>query len=262
MSKAWLLSDPRLDRFSIAAELRAAHSNGRLDLHYQPLVDSDDLSLVAYESLIHWSHPVRGLIAPCRFIPIAEQNGLIHDLGEWVLRRACRDVALLGSRYVGVNVSAVQLQRTDLAATFARIFEEEAVEPVQITIEVTETVPLRDGTELRNLQALRDLGCYLAIDDFGTGHASFDYLDRFPFNVLKIDKSFIAQLGRSSADETFVELLCKLGHRRNIVVVAEGVETEEQLRLLRDMGCSRVQGYLLGRPAPVGVWAAKDRAPR
>ena len=114
---------------------------------------------------------------------------------------------------------------------------------------------LHDGTERRNLDALRDLGCYLAIDDFGTGHANFHYVEKFPFNVLKIDKTYISGLGRSAADDAFVGSLCELGRRRNIVVVAEGIETEEQFGLLREMGCPRVQGFLLGRPAPIDVWA-------
>ena len=214
------------------------------------------------KSLARWPHPLRGMVPPLQFIPIAEQNGLIHDLGLWVLRRACRDLAALGARYVGVNVSGVQLRHAEFAANFARIVAEEGIEPVQVTVEITESVALRDdGPERRNLHALRDMGCYVAVDDFGTGYASFDYIERFPFNVLKIDKSFVAGLGGSPAAEAAVASLCDLALRRAMVTVAEGVETEAQLVLLRRLGCSRVQGYLLGKPAPVEAWAAASNVP-
>jgi EAL domain-containing protein (putative c-di-GMP-specific phosphodiesterase class I) len=257
------MSSPDLDQPPTGRELRAALVAGTLAVHYQPIRGADHLELVAYESLARWPHPSRGMVPPLQFIAIAEQNGLIHDLGLWVLRRACGDLPALGARYVGVNVSGVQLRQAEFAANFARTVAEQGTEPVQVTVEITESVALRDdGPERRNLYALRDMGCYVAVDDFGTGYASLDYLDRFPFNVLKIDKSFVAGLGGSPAAEAAVASLCELGVSRGMVIVAEGVETEMQLGCLRRLGCSRVQGYLLGKPAPVDAWAAAAAAPR
>ena len=249
------MRDPVIPTTSLMSELRLACEGSKLQLHYQPIRDALDLCLVAFESLIRWPHPIRGMVPPSEFIPQAEQSALIHDLGAWVLRQACRDLPSLGTRFVGVNVSAAQLRRVDFAKRYARIVREEGIEIGQVTIEITETLALHDNeTERRNLKALRDLGCWLAIDDCGTGHASADYLDKFPFNALKIDRTFVRELGRSDAAFAAVADLCDLGRRRDVVIIAEGVETPEQLDLLRQAGCPRVQGFLLGRPAPVDSW--------
>ena len=234
-----------------ADEMRDALRRDAFVLHYQPIFGSDDLDLVAYESLVRWQHPVRGMVPPQQFIAAAEHNGLIDDIGLWVLRRACRDLARLDARYIGVNVSPVQLQAPDFASRFTRVIAEERVDSRQVTVEITESVPLHDGgTERSNLEAVRAGGSYLAIDDFGTGFASLDYLEKFPFNVLKIDKSLINDITTSSTSREAVARICEIARKREIVVVAEGVETRTQLRVLRDLGCSRIQGYLLGRPAP------------
>ncbi len=249
-----------LGELRIEEELGVALRAGELDLHYQPIRATDDLALVAYEALIRWQHPVRGMVAPSGLIPVAERTPLIHDLGLRVVRRACRDLAALGTRYVGMNVSAAQLGRADFAPRFARVLARQSVDPAQVTVEITETVALRadGGTQRRNLHALRDLGSWLAIDDFGAGYARLDHLDELPFNCLKIDKTLVAALGASREAFRFVVSLCDLGRRKNVVVVAEGVETEEQFALLRQAGCSRAQGYLPGRPAPVGIRADHD----
>ena len=234
-----------------ADELRDALRRDAFVLHYQPIFGSDDLDLVAYESLVRWRHPVRGMVPPQQFIAAAEHNGLIDDIGLWVLRRACRELARLNARYVGVNVSPMQLQSADFASRFDRIITEERVARRQVTVEITESVPLHDGgTERRNLEAIRAGGSYLAIDDFGTGFASFDYLEKFPFNVLKVDKSFVNDIATSPSSRDAVARICAIARERDIVVVAEGVETRGQLQVLRDLGCHRLQGYLLGRPAP------------
>ena len=243
------------DESAIDGELAAALGADQFGLHYQPIRDVADLSLVAYEALIRWPHPVRGMVPPSRFIPVAERSAMIHDLGVWVVGRACRDAEALRARYIGVNVSAVQLQRGDFASRFAAAARDTGVEAARITVEITETVPLQQGrVESRNLQALRDLGCWLAVDDFGAGHASLAYLDRFPFNVLKIDKALVGTLGKARSVFGTIARLCDVALRRNIVVVAEGVETERQLELVRKAGCTRAQGYLLGRPAPLAAW--------
>ncbi len=235
-----------------AEELRDALRLDAFVLYYQPIFGSDDLDLIAYESLVRWRHPVRGMVPPQQFIAAAENNGLIDDIGLWVLRRACRDLKQLSARYVGVNVSPVQLRATDFAARFTRVIAEEGMANRQVTVEITESVPLYDeGRERHNLEEIRAGGSYLAIDDFGTGFASFDYLEKFPFNVLKIDKSFVNDITTSSRSRNAVDRICAIARERDIVVVAEGVETREQLDVLRDLGCPRVQGFLLGRPAPI-----------
>ena len=233
-------------------EIRVALWSDNFVLHYQPICDATSREVIAYESLIRWTQPVHGGIPPNDFIPATEATGLIHELGLRVGRRACRDVNLLQSRYVGVNVSAVQLRSEAFATNFARTLEEADVEPTRITVEITESVALEEGgVERRNLDAIRKLGCYLAIDDFGTGFASYKYIQKFPFNVLKIDKSFVNGIARSTMSRNDVAEICKIGRRHDMVIVAEGVETQEPLDTLRDIGCSRAQGYLLGRPAPL-----------
>lgn len=240
--------------------LREALRQSRLDLHYQPIFDIDGRTLIAFESLLRWRSPGGESISPAEFIPIAERGDLIHALGAWVLRRACDDVGSLGSRYVGVNVSAAEIRRRDFALGFAAILAEKNVDAAQITIEITETVPLHDGgTELANLHALRSFGCWVAMDDFGAGHAKLESLRRFPFNVVKIDKSYIGPLAASQSARSLVRAICEYARTRDIVVVAEGVETEDQLRLLKEAGCTRVQGNLLGRPAPASVWSGSHR---
>ena len=245
------LPSPDLRWYPSADELRDALRRDAFVLHYQPICGSDNLDLVAYESLVRWRHPIRGMVPPQQFIAAAEHNGLIDDIGLWVLRRACRDLAQLDARYVGVNVSPKQLQSAEFASRFDCVIAEERVARRQVTIEITEGVPLHDGgTERRNLEAIRAGGSYLAIDDFGTGFASFDYLEKFPFNVLKVDKSFVDNITTSPSSRDAVAQICAIARERAIVVVAEGVETWGQLHVLRDLGCPRVQGYLLGRPAP------------
>ena len=233
-------------------EIRAALRGDNFVLHYQPICDAMSREVIAYESLVRWAHPLHGMIPPNDFIPATETTGLIHELGLWVVRRACRDVGMLQSRYVGVNVSAVQLRSEAFATDFASTIEKAGVEPMRITVEITESVALEEGgIERRNLDAIRRLGCYLAIDDFGTGFASYNYIEKFPFNVLKIDKSFVRDVAKSSVSRDDVATICEIGRRHGMVIVAEGVETQEQLDILRDIGCSRAQGYLLGRPAPL-----------
>ena len=240
---AWSLMEP---------EILYALESEAFDLHYQPICDVETLAIVAYESLARWNHPIHGVISPEQFIPTAECSGLIHDLGFWILRRACIDLNALDVRHVNVNISPVQLQCAAFAARFARIIRSEAIEPTSITVEITEGVALHNnGIERRNLEMIRDLGCYLAIDDFGTGYASYDYVEKFPFNVLKIDKSLIKNIGRSKADAEIIEAIYEFGRLREMVIVAEGLETLQQLDMLRRLGCARVQGYLLGRPAAI-----------
>ena len=245
-----MLTDVRHKRL-IERELRAAILLDELELHYQPVYRADK-TLAGHEALVRWQHKVRGTIPPSDFIHIAEESDLISRLGEWVLRRACQDIEALGAPRVSINVSAAQLRRADFADRFAAIIAEEGVEGSRLTVEITETVPLKaNAIEERNLQALREMGIRVAIDDFGAGHASLEYLKKFSFDVIKIDRSYVANLAESPVDNVLIAAICEVGRVSGIEIVAEGVETEEQFQLLCAAGCTLYQGYLLGRPAPL-----------
>jgi len=245
-----MLADERHKRF-VERELRAAILLNELELYYQPIFAADGRTLKSHESLVRWQHKVRGTIMPGDFIDIAEQSDLIDKLGDWVLRRACLDVAALGTA-VGVNVSAAQLRRTDIVDRFAAILKETGVEGHRIIVEVTETVPLKAGaTELENLKAMRALGVRVAIDDFGAGYASLEYLRGFAFDIIKIDRIYVSNVTHSRVDALIVGAVCDIARSLGVEVVAEGVETVEQLEALRVAGCTELQGYLLGRPEPL-----------
>ncbi|MHB1103070.1 MAG: putative bifunctional diguanylate cyclase/phosphodiesterase [Devosia sp.] len=245
-----MLADERHKRF-VERELRAAILLNELELHYQPIFAADGKTLKSHESLVRWQHKVRGTIMPGEFIAIAEQSDLIDKLGDWVLRRACLDLPALGTA-VGVNVSAAQLRRGDIVERFAAIFRETGVEGSQIIVEVTETVPLKAGAiEFENLKALRALGVRVAIDDFGAGYASLEYLRGFAFDIIKIDRIYVSNLTQSRVDALIVGAICDIARSLGVEVVAEGVETPEQLKALQRAGCTALQGFLLGRPEPL-----------
>ncbi len=242
-----MLGDERHRRF-VERELRAALLMEELELHYQPVFGAD-LAIRSHEALVRWRHQVRGMIPPVQFIPIAEESDLIGKLGEWVLRRACNDLPALGGLPVAVNVSPVQLRHADFAHSFAAILTETGTDPRLIIVEVTETVPLNAGDiEMANLAALRKLGVRIAIDDFGAGHASLQYLRGFSFDIIKIDRSYVANMGSSRIDGMIVSAVCDIARALPVEVVAEGIETQEQFMQLRQAGCTGFQGYLLGRP--------------
>lgn len=244
-----MLGDERHRRF-VQRELRAALMLNELELHYQPVFDGD-LIVRSHEALIRWRHKVRGIMSPAQFIAIAEESDLIDKVGDWVLRRACQDLPRLGTP-VAVNVSPAQLRHADFAPRFAALLAETGTDPASIIVEITETVPLQaQGIELANVDALRALGVRIAIDDFGAGHASLQYLRGFAFDIIKIDRTYVSSLGTSRIDAIIVAAICDIARSLPVEVVAEGVETEEQFRLLRQAGCTRYQGFLLGRPLPL-----------
>jgi diguanylate cyclase (GGDEF)-like protein len=246
-----MLVDLRQRRF-IERELRAGILMNELELHYQPILSLDGTRLRACEALVRWNHPVRGQIPPAQFVPIAEQSELIDRLGDWVLRRVCRDLPDIEAPVVSINVSPAQLRRPDFAERFATTLAAAHVDGTRLMVEITETVPLLAGTvETRNLDRLRALGVAIAIDDFGSGHASLEYLKKYPFDTIKIDRAYTANLATSRVDAVLVAAICEVGRSLGLRIVAEGVETEEQLVLLRAIGCTDVQGYLFGRPAPL-----------
>ena len=244
-----LLGDERHRRF-VERELRAALLLDELELHYQP-VFAADMSIKSHEALVRWRHKVRGMIPPGQFIAIAEESDLIDKVGEWVLRRACVDLPNLGTP-VAVNVSPAQLRHADFAPRFAAVLAETGTDPTRIIAEITETVPLQaKGIELANVDALRALGVRIAIDDFGAGHASLQYLRGFAFDIIKIDRTYVSNLGSNRIDAIIVSAICDIARSLPVEVVAEGIETQEQLTLLRLAGCTGFQGYLLGRPQPL-----------
>lgn len=237
-------------------ELHAAVSRGELVLHYQPRVELSRRGFVAVEALVRWQHPRRGMIGPAEFIPLAEETGLIHPIGEWVLREACRQQRQWRERgfvpgSIAVNLSAQQFRTPELAGTVRRIIEDAGVDPRTIEIEITESTLMHDGGHaLSTLQALAALGVRISIDDFGTGYSSLSYLRRFPVHLLKIDRSFVRDLPASADDATIVRAISGLAASLGLRVVAEGVETEDQLHFLQGIGCDEGQGFLFAPPMP------------
>lgn len=235
----------------IERELRAAIMLDELELHYQPMTDVSG-EIFSVEALIRWRHPVRGLMAPDGFIPIAEQSTLIDRLGEWVLRRACRDAAALPGRRIGINVSGAQLKREAFLDMVVAVLGETGCTAARFTFEITESVALgASAGVLQRLKALQEMGAHIALDDFGTGHFGFNSLSLLPIDAIKIDQSYIQAMAADETAGILVAAIGSIGRSRSIAVVAEGIETEEQLILARTAGCTIFQGYLLGRPVPL-----------
>ncbi|AZN72818.1 bifunctional diguanylate cyclase/phosphodiesterase [Georhizobium profundi] len=245
-----MLQDRRRVRY-LQRELRAAIYLDHLELHYQPVVDAQK-QVKGFEALVRWRHPVRGLIPPIEFIPVAESSTLIDLLGEWVFTRACQDLARLGHLNVSINVSGEQLKRDNLVAMTERVLQQTGCAPQRIVYEITETAAT-DATPdvLRRLNKLRAMGIRLALDDFGTGHCGFNYLKTLPIDVIKIDRSYISNLGKDRLAQVLVSALTEVGRIQGISVVAEGVETDEDFQLAKAAGCDRFQGYAIARPQPL-----------
>jgi diguanylate cyclase (GGDEF)-like protein len=240
------------ERYKLEQDLRRAIGAGEFEVHYQPICSIETGRKISMEALVRWRHPVHGLIPPDRFIPLAEETGLIHSLGELVLRQACAEAVNWPSdTKVAVNLSPTQFQSPDLAGHVAAILADSGLQAHRLELEITETVLLqRSNDNLRTLQELRALGISIALDDFGTGYSSLSYLRLFRFDMIKIDRSFVSEMAQMEASAAIVCAVANLGRSLDIITVAEGVETEEQLALLRAAGCTQAQGYLLGRPIP------------
>jgi len=244
-------------RLTVTNELRHALDADELVLHYQPIVSLQDRAVTGLEALVRWSHPRRGMLPPSEFIPVAEESGQIGRLGEWVLRRACRDLhhwaALLGDRVplVSVNLAPEQFREPDLLERIARILREEQVDPRRLALEITETTVMREPERARKvLQELRTQGMRVAIDDFGTGHSSLSYLKDLPVDSLKIDRSFVRDLPADTGAAAIVRSVMAMAGELGLTVIAEGIETGEQLDFLRGSGCRHGQGFLFARPGP------------
>ena len=239
---------------ALKTRLRHAEGNGELRVVYQPQVDTASEDIVGMEALLRWEHPELGMISPAVFIPLAEETGLIVSIGEWVMRTACRQAQEWQLRYglrlrLGVNLSAVQLMEPQLLDTVVRALQDTGLDPSLLELEITESISIKAAPNLvENLQALHKLGCHVAIDDFGTGAASLDYLRRLPADRIKIDQSFVRNIGVDPDDEAIVRATIEMAHRLNRAVVAEGVEIEQHLQFLRTHHCDELQGYLFCRP--------------
>jgi diguanylate cyclase (GGDEF)-like protein len=232
-------------------DLRKALANEEFELFYQPLVNLKSGRIATCEALLRWNHPVRGAIPPDRFVPVAETSGLMKPLGEWVLRRALSDARRWPGLFVSVNLSPVQVRDAELVDLVGELLAANRLPPERVVIEVTEGVLIDKPDEARaRLDALRGLGVKLALDDFGTGYSSLGYLQRFRFDKLKIDRSFVAPLGRRADSQAMLQAIVALGRALDLGLLAEGVETEEQRVLLRLAGCDEMQGFLFARPLP------------
>jgi diguanylate cyclase (GGDEF)-like protein/PAS domain S-box-containing protein len=241
---------------ALQQDLRLALMRGEFALHYQPQAHIDG-KITGFEALARWHHPSKGLVAPNTFIPLAEESGLIVSLGEWILRTACREAASWPQPlHIAINLSPVQFQHGDLPSLVHEILLETGLSPARLELEITEGVLIGDfNRAVAILRRLKNLGVRIAMDDFGTGYSSLSYLQSFPFDKIKIDQSFIANLGHSQQAATIIRAVIALSRGLNLPVVAEGVETEEQLKFLANEHCSEVQGYLIGRPKPIADYA-------
>jgi len=239
------------ERSFVKRELPRALTARAFDLHYQPIVTADGGTIVGVEALLRWEHPTRGFIPPSLFIPIAEQTGLMEQLGEFVLRRALSDATRWPDLYVSVNLSPTQVRDRSFADLLAATLNETKIAPSRVVLEVTESVLIDNPDAAKSrLQDLRALGVRLALDDFGSGYSSLTYLQRLPFDKLKIDRAFVEALDQSANAGVIIQAIVALGRALGLSVVIEGVETEEQRVLLRLAGCNEMQGYLFARPAP------------
>jgi EAL domain-containing protein (putative c-di-GMP-specific phosphodiesterase class I) len=234
----------------LVSVLRLALERGEFELHYQPLFDLDKNRVCSFEALLRWNHPTRGLVSPSDFVPIAEDTGLIVPIGAWVIREACNRAASWPEHVrIAVNVSPIQFHRGVLHETILRALADSGLAAHRLEAEITESVFLEGSdTTLRLLHALRALGVRIALDDFGTGYSSLSYVQSFPFDKLKIDRSFIQNLLTRRGAPAIVRAITELAHALDMEVTAEGVEETAQLTELRTYGCSSVQGYLFAEP--------------
>ena len=253
-------------KLKLRSELQQALETQQFEVFYQPRVDLQSGRIVSAEALIRWQHPQRGMVPPDHFIPLAEETGLIVPIGAWVIDAVCaQQNAWLGRQVaivpVAVNLSAVQFKKGLVLETIRDAIAQHELAPSYIEFELTESIVMSDPEEAaRNLHALKQLQVKLALDDFGTGYSSLAYLKRFPFDFLKIDRAFITDITRSPKDAMIATAVIAMGHSLNLRVVAEGVETEEQLDYLRRHRCDEIQGYYFSRPVPAAEFEAMLQA--
>jgi diguanylate cyclase (GGDEF)-like protein len=243
-------------RLTMEGELRAALAQDQFLLHYQPIVSLSDNRCRSLEALIRWQHPERGLVAPDEFIPVAEESGLIQEIGDWVLDQACAQLRTwedqgLTDLSMAINLSPVQFRRDGLVSRLARTLRQHQIASHRLHMEITESLLMEQNRHVaETLQTLDAMGVSLCIDDFGTGYSSLSYLRHFPLHRLKIDRSFVQDMLHAEDTRSLVSAIVVMAQALRLEVVAEGVENRQQLELLREMGCDHVQGFLLSRPVP------------
>ena len=250
------------DRLALATDLHRALERNELLLHYQPQVDFKTGLIIGAEALVRWQHPTRGMVSPVVFIPVAEETGLIQPIGAWVIQTACaqtRDWLKKGLPLssISVNVSVRQFMRKDLIDTLVKIIRHTQIDAQTLELEVTESLIMNNADEfISTLKKLKEVGIKIAIDDFGTGYSSLNYLKRMPVDRLKVDQSFVRDINVDPESSRIVEAIINLGHSFKLKVIAEGVETDQQLKFLRDRGCEEFQGFHFSRPVPAEEFTA------
>lgn len=261
--------DPSVDKAkrdlnALSIDMRKAIDEGEFEIYYQPQHSVTTRDLIGFEALIRWNHPVRGMVSPADFIPLAEKTGMINEIGAWVIREACSKASQWDSPItVAVNVSASQIMRNDLPDIVSDAIQRSGIDPCRLELEITETGIINDERHaLTILGRLKLLGCSIAMDDFGTGFSSLSTFKTFPFDKIKIDRSFISDLEHNKQSYAIVNATVGVGRPLNIKVLAEGVESEEQLAILTELGCDDVQGFYFGHPAPAHEADALMRAAR
>ncbi|MDP3898967.1 MAG: bifunctional diguanylate cyclase/phosphodiesterase [Mesorhizobium sp.] len=238
----------------IESELHGALQRNDFDLYYQPQYDMSSNRIVGYEALLRWRHPKRGMISPTEFVPVAEETGMIAQIGEWVLRKACQDaLSLPDDCFVAVNISPVQMMTRDFLPIVREVLRETGLLPSRLELEVTETAMMQDRERAAFvMRELSEMGISVAVDDFGTGYSNLSYLIDFQFQKLKIDRSFVSRIDKDNGGAV-ISTIVGLSRALGVRTIAEGVETESQAMLLRAAGCDVVQGFLYGRPAPLAT---------
>ena len=261
----WAVFHPQMGQVAdyrqwIESELHTAFERGDFEVYYQPQLDLSSGRIVGYESLLRWKHPERGMISPQEFVPIAEETGMILPIGEWVLRKACADARQMPDDcFVAVNISPVQFMTRDFLALVRDVMETTGIEPHRLELEVTETAMMQDRDRAAHiLDELARMGISVAVDDFGTGYSNLSYLIDFSFKKLKIDQSFVRRLETDANSGAVVSTIVGLSRALGVRTIAEGVETETQVTLLKAAGCEVIQGYLSGEPGPLGPLVMRE----
>lgn len=254
------MNEDAVEQITMHAGLWRALEAEQFVLYFQPQFEIPSGRLIGAEALIRWNHPDLGLVSPGRFIPVAEETGLIVQIGDWVLREACREAvkwrsAGLPGLFVAVNLSAVQFKRGDIEQSIARALDESGLDPAHLELELTESILIRDSENvLSSVKQLKHMGIKLSIDDFGTGYSSLSYLKRFEVDKLKIDQTFVRDLVDNAEDAAIVRAIVQMAHSLGLRTIAEGVETLRVLDVLRGYGCDEVQGFHCGRPMPADAF--------
>ncbi|HEY6011659.1 MAG TPA: EAL domain-containing protein, partial [Nitrospirota bacterium] len=261
-----------IDRLQLEADMRGVLERRELLLFYQPIIDLKTRNLKGFEALVRWNHPTRGLLLPLEFVPLSEENGMIHVIGEWVIRESCRELRVLQERYpspnpltMSINISPRQFARPGLADRMTDILAETGINARHLVIEITESMIMENvDIAVATMQRLRDMGVRIHIDDFGTGHSSLSYLLRFPIDALKIDRTFINKLSADGANKNVVQSIISLANSLKFDVIAEGVEMDHQLLNIQELNCQYGQGFLFSKPMAAGdidAWVKTAKLP-